>query len=107
MLLAAAWCPAVPVVTAMALIALGATAVVIDRCRRAAAWRGVAALHLTVYTSLYLLFVGAMYHAAFTATQDGFTLLQRIDLAASAAIMVLVVRLSLAVVTRNSDAAQR
>ena len=106
-LLTATWWPAMPVVTAMALVALGATATTIARLRGAAAFRTLMAAHLFVYVSLYLLFVGAVCHAALTGPQDGLTFLQGLDLGVSAAVMMLVARLSLAVVDGGEDAPAR
>ena len=65
-LLAAAWRPAVPAVTGMALVALGATATTLTRFRGIPALLPVTLVHLAVYGSLYALFVGAALHAADT-----------------------------------------
>ena len=51
--------PGAPVVTAMAIIALGATETTLARFRGNGAFLPVVVLHSTIYASLYALFVGA------------------------------------------------
>jgi hypothetical protein len=57
----------VPVVTALTLIALGATLATIDRFRTSPALPSVLLLHSAVYGSLYILFIGASLDAAMRA----------------------------------------
>jgi hypothetical protein len=61
-----AW-PTVPIVTALALVALGATLATIDRFRTSPALPPVLLLHSAVYGSLYILFIGASLDAAMRA----------------------------------------
>ena len=63
-LLAAAWWPAVPVVTAMALVAFGATGATLARFRGRPALLPVLLVHLAIYGALYALFVAATLHAS-------------------------------------------
>ena len=64
MLLSVEWWPAAPMVTGMAIVALGATGVMLDRVRRSPARWPVMLVHLAVYGSLWAIFVGAVLHAA-------------------------------------------
>jgi hypothetical protein len=61
-----AW-PTVPIVTALALVALGATLATIDRFRTSPVLPPVLLLHSAVYGSLYILFIGASFDAAMRA----------------------------------------
>src|SRR5436190_6682292 len=63
-LVAAAWWPGAPVLTAMAVITLGASEATISRFRDRAESVTIMILHGATYTGLYILFVGAMLHAA-------------------------------------------
>jgi hypothetical protein len=54
--------PAVPVLTAMALVALGATAVILKRFDNTPQGALIVALNLLVYCGLYAIFVGASLH---------------------------------------------
>jgi hypothetical protein len=81
-LLAAVWWPAVPTMTAMTLVAFGATGATLARFRGRAAAVPVLILHLAVYGGLYVLFVGATLHASAQANA-GIGLPATIDLAAS------------------------
>jgi hypothetical protein len=79
LLVANAWWPAVPVVTAMALVALGATAVTLERFRGTPRAYLVVGLSLPMYVGLYGLFLGAtLDHAG-----HQFVALTAIDLIAS------------------------
>jgi hypothetical protein len=84
LLVANVWCPAVPVVTPMALVALGATAAMADRFRGTTQGYFVIVLNLAVYCSLYALFVGATLHSAGTPAGQQIGVLQVTDLIASA-----------------------
>ncbi len=57
------WWPVVPVITAFALVALGATGSTLTRFRGRASGAPVLMLHLAIYGSLYALFIGATLHA--------------------------------------------
>jgi len=89
LILAMLW-PGMPAVSAMALVALGATSVTLARFRGTPALVPVMLLHLTIYGSLYALFVGATLHAAATRSVDGLNLFAAADLAASALPMAIV-----------------
>jgi hypothetical protein len=78
----AAWWPAAPVVTAFALVAMGATCVTAQRYRGKPALAPTMCVHLAIYGALYALFVGAAIHGAARGTA-GSTLPTSIDLAAS------------------------
>jgi hypothetical protein len=106
-LLAGACWPAMPVVTGMALVALGASVATAHQLRSAPISCVVIAAHLFVYLNLYLLFVGAVCHAATQAPQDGLTLLQNLDLGGSVVPMALVVRRSVAAIAGGGDAPAR
>lgn len=74
--------PMLPVVTGMALIALGATGATVARFRGTQALVPVIVLHVAIYGGLYVLFVGATLHAA-ARNDAGIGLPAAIDLAAS------------------------
>jgi hypothetical protein len=57
--------PVVPVLSAMALVALGATSVTVRRLCTTRNAAFLVALNLLVYCGLYILFVGATLHLAF------------------------------------------
>jgi hypothetical protein len=59
-----AWSPAVPVVTGMALVALGATVATLARFRNSPNRAAFLLVHVCVYGSLYAMFIGALLHAA-------------------------------------------
>jgi hypothetical protein len=82
-LIAAAWWPDAPVVTAMAIIALGATEVTVSRFRGSVAALPIVMLHGATYTLLYALFIGARLHGAGAASAAGITGFAAFDLAAS------------------------
>jgi hypothetical protein len=85
----AAWWPAAPVTTAMALVALGATYATLAQYRT---FRTILALHAIVYGMLYAMFFGAACHAM--ATHTGADPWRLVDLAVSAWPMTLTMRLS-------------
>jgi hypothetical protein len=94
-LLAAATCsPAGPAVTGMALVALGATYATTNRAPNRYALMPIVGLHLFVYASLYVLFVGAVCHGASLAHGDGYPFLLGIDLVGSTIPMALAVQRS-------------
>jgi hypothetical protein len=81
-LILAAWWPAAPIVSAMALLTLGATGATLARFGSSPSLRTILPVHIVVYAGMYALFVGASQHAAATQTGGG-NLWQTIDLAAS------------------------
>ncbi len=81
-LMAAILWPGMPVVTAMALVALGATCATLARLRSAAAFLPMMLVHLAIYGSLYVIFVGATLDAA-TRSGPGLSILTIADLALS------------------------
>jgi hypothetical protein len=84
LLVANFWCTAVPVVTPMALVALGATAATADRFSGIPHGYLVIVLSLAVYCGLYALFVGATLHSAGAWVGHHIGALQVTDLIASA-----------------------
>ena len=84
MLLAAAWWPAIPVITAMSILGLGATDATLVRYRGTPALVPIVLLHAATYVGLYGLFIGATLHAAGTVSPAGLGLWSALDLAASA-----------------------
>jgi hypothetical protein len=106
-LLAAAWLPAIPVVGALAIVAFGATMALIDRLQGKAGRRAVVTIHLFIYMSLYLLFVGAVGDAAMRGPRNELSFLQWLDFGASALVMLVVVRLSFAAIMERGEAPAR
>ena len=104
-LLASTWWTQAPVVTAMALVALGATSATTALRRTATTTSVVTAVHLFIYLNLYFLFVGAVCHAATLA--GGVTFLSGLDFGASVVPMAIMVRRSLAVIGGGGDAPAR
>jgi hypothetical protein len=91
--------PVLPVATALALIAFGAsTATILRR-----ACRATVAGQLLVYVSLYLLFVVAICDASGRVSENGLSLLQVADLGLSVGIMAFVARTCMAAIDRNGD----
>jgi hypothetical protein len=91
-LLASASLPAVPVVTAMAILSLGATDATLARFRHSPALVPIMLLHAATYTALYGLFVGATLHAAATSAGQGVNAWAALDLAVSTLPMAFVIR---------------
>jgi hypothetical protein len=78
--------PSFPACTGMALVALGATAMTIERLGHSPA-RGPALLaHAFVYIAIYLLFVGATLDAA-ARYERGLSAIARLDLSISVLLM--------------------
>ena len=75
--------PAAPVVTAMAIIMLGATEVTLARFQRSTLIVPTMILHGATYASLYVLFVGATLHSASVSSAAGIGFRTALDLAAS------------------------
>jgi hypothetical protein len=95
-LVAATWWPAAPVISALAVVILGATAATLSRFSHHRALCPMIALHLFVYGGLYLMFIGAAWHAAATGQRSGRHIWQTLDLAASVFPMGLAARWSIA-----------
>jgi hypothetical protein len=83
-LFAATWRPGVPVVTAIAITALGATEITIQRFRRSTAALPVLMLHSATYTLLYVLFICARLHASWLTSTSHLSTFVAVDLVASA-----------------------
>jgi hypothetical protein len=83
LLVANAWWPVVPVVTAMALVALGATEVTVQRFRGTPRAYLVVVLNLVVYCGLYALFFGATLHQAGVRADHCLGTVAAIDLVSS------------------------
>jgi hypothetical protein len=83
-LIAAAWWPDAPLVTAIAIIALGATHAMACRFRSSTAAVPVIILHGMTYALLYALFVGARLHTPTAAPSASVSGLVMVDLIASA-----------------------
>jgi hypothetical protein len=83
-LLASAFWPGAPVVTAMAIIALGSTDVMVARYRSSVTAFPIVVLHGMAYVLLYSLFVGARLHLPTAAPSSGVNNLSMLDLAVSA-----------------------
>jgi hypothetical protein len=103
---AACW-PGLPVVTAMALVALGATLTMTLHWGQISRLRPLVAIHAAVYANLYLIFVGAVCHAALAGPNRGLSLPQSIDLLASVAPMAVAARLVMVTLSGNGDAPGR
>lgn len=99
--------PVFPTVTAVSIIALGATSATIARQRRSASPRTALAIHLFVYASLYLLFIGAICDAASRGPDGGLTLAQTIDLGLSVGVMAFVARTCVAALIGGGEAPAR
>jgi hypothetical protein len=111
MLIAAGWWPQTPVVSAMALVALGATgATVVRLSGQGSAVLPLLAVHLFVYSSLYLLMIGSACHSASSDPERGWHLLKSLDLVASLGPIALAARWSATAIThhtRGEDATPR
>jgi hypothetical protein len=83
-LLASVFWPSAPVVTAIAIIALGSTDVMVARFRGSVAALPILVLHGMTYVLLYSLFVGARLHVPTAAPSTGVNNLSMLDLAVSA-----------------------
>jgi hypothetical protein len=82
-LLLAIWSPSLPAVTAMSLVALGATDVTLTRFRGTPALLPIILLHAITYGGLYAMFLGATLHAATTSSVTALDMRSLLDLAAS------------------------
>lgn len=81
----------VPACTGMALVALGATAATVERYQASPARGTLLVAHQLIYTSIYLLFVGAAFDAA---VRSGIPLswTAKVDLTASLAVVAIAAR---------------
>ncbi len=91
-LLASMWLPNMPVVTAMAVLTLGATDATLARYRRSPALPVITLTHAAVYLSLYSMFIGATLHVPSVALSHGLVRGAVIDLAASILPMAIAVQ---------------
>jgi hypothetical protein len=82
-LIAAAWIPELPVVTAVAILTLGATNAVIARFRASPALVAAVLLHAAAYVGLYALFIGATLYAGAHPSAHGLGASAICDLAVS------------------------
>jgi hypothetical protein len=89
-LLASILFPAVPVVTAMAVLTLGATNSTLARFRGSSALPTLMLAHAAVYLSLYVLLIGATLHAALPTLR--LSVGTALDLVASILPMALAIR---------------
>ncbi len=91
-LTASAYVPALPVLSAMALVAAGATAALCTRLAYSQHAALAIAAHLCVYVSLYSIFVGAVIHEALSGAQKGIAGLWMIDFGASVVLIAMALR---------------
>jgi hypothetical protein len=96
-----------PVLSGMSLIALGAMIEANARFGHISRLRPLVAIHAAVYANLYLIFVGAVCHAALAGPNRGLSLLQSIDLVASVAPMAVAARLVMETLSGSGDAPAR
>jgi hypothetical protein len=96
-----------PVAIAMALVALGATITIITRFKSASAIWPIIAMHLVVYSGLYALLLGGVFHAAKTGPQTELTFLQWLDIGAGSMLMTMVMRICVAAMTGDDEAPAR
>ena len=101
MLIAAAWLPDLPVLSAMGLVALGATAATILHLVQHKNAVLLLAAHLCIYGSLYALFVGATWNAHAVGSRPSWQLVRWLDLTASLCIMALAARWAIVAIGRN------
>ena len=71
LLIASSFWARTPVITAIAIVTLGATDLTIQRFRRSTAYLGVIVLHAITYTGLYGTMVGARIHASASSPYPG------------------------------------
>jgi hypothetical protein len=106
-LVAKSYWSAMPVMSGMALITLGATLAVASRFRCSPALPALIAAHFLLYSMLYLLFIGAVLHAAFAKSNGGLGFLQALDLAVSILPMATAIRISIRCIAGGVDAPAR
>jgi hypothetical protein len=103
MLLAAEYWSRIPVISGMALIAMGATVAIASRFRYSSALPALVTTQLFVYLILYMLFVGAVLNAVFAKSHGGMTLFQVVDLGLSIVPMTAAIRMALAAIAGDRD----
>jgi hypothetical protein len=91
-----------PVATAFALIALGATVTTTRICKSQSS-RICFAAQLLVYSSLYLLVIGAICDSAARSPNSGLTFSQIVDLSLSAIVMANAIRMWAATLLSHRD----
>jgi hypothetical protein len=91
-LIAATWIPSLPVLTAMAVLALGTTYATLVRFRYSPLLVPVLVIHAATYATLYALFVGAALHAGSRAASSPFSLVDSLDLVLSWLFLVVAAR---------------
>ena len=94
MLILNGWSADVPVVTAMSLVAVGATAITVERYRGKSLGEIIVALNIVMYCGLYSLFVGATLHRAASHVDHQLGFVAAIDLAVSALPLAIAVAIS-------------
>jgi hypothetical protein len=88
-LLGSAFWQSAPVVTGMAIIALGSTDLMVARCRNSVTAFPILVLHGMTYVLLYSLFLSARLHLPTAALSSSVSNLSMLDLAVSAFPMAL------------------
>ncbi len=101
------WWPLMPITTGLAFIAMGSTGALINQLRGSTKLLATVAAHIIVYVSLFLLFVGAISHAAMSGPQDGLSFFQGLDFGVGAGLMVLSTRMSLEAMAWDADSPVR
>jgi hypothetical protein len=96
LIIAGTFCPTAPVVTAIALIALGTTEIIVSRQQKSPSPLLVVLVHGATYAMLYALFIGARLYTPHSAPASSLTLLTTLDLAASTLPMAIAARRILA-----------
>jgi hypothetical protein len=96
LMMVVAFYPNAPVVTAIALIALGTTEVVVSRPSKWPWPLAIVLLHGTTYAMLYAIFIGARLYTPPNTRASSPTLLTMLDLAASTLPMAIAARRMLA-----------
>jgi hypothetical protein len=104
LLVAAQRWPVMPVVSGMALVALGSTLALISRFGDAVRPRLLIAVHVVVYGNLYCVFLGAMCHEALTGPRLGLNWWHALDLLVSVAPLAVTARSTLSVLAGDEDA---
>jgi hypothetical protein len=102
-LFAASMAAGLPVATAIALIALGASRAIRDGIQCLGWPREFLAAHLVTYTGLYVLVVVAICNVAYGPPDAGLSAAQGIDLGLSAVVMAYATRFCVAALLRRSD----
>ena len=91
-LIVSAFWPSAPVVTAMAIIALGATGVTLARFQGNAALLTIVILHSLTYATLYAVFIGATLNSTHQHSASNFAIWNTLDLTLSVFPMVVLLR---------------